>query len=182
MTIFLKTLLILGLTVVDCLSAFFNLTALMGYACKKSTFLLPNLFMQMFNLIIGLLVLSGLCVLSGFVHLLSCAVLSGLTLIIGGWMIYYWIVLFKAYQRVSKSLWGQSGRSLTSWKSFVMTLSRKSPILRDVLRTRPTRCSGLPPSWRVMSTSELSRTPRAQPSQSCISKNTHNSWLSSVRS
>ena len=62
--------------------------------------------MQMFNLIIGLLVLSGLCVLSGFVHLLSCAVLSGLTLIIGGWMIYYWIVLFKAYQRVSKSLFG----------------------------------------------------------------------------
>ena len=106
MTTFLKTLLILGLTVVDCLSAFFNLTALMGYACKKSTFLLPNLFMQMFNLIIGLLVLSGLCVLSGFVHLLSCAVLSGLTLIIGGWMIYYWIVLFKAYQRVSKSLFG----------------------------------------------------------------------------
>ena len=106
MTTFLKTLLILGLTVVDCLSAFFNLTALMGYACKKSTLLLPNLFMQMFNLIIGLLVLSGLCVLSGFVHLLSCAVLSGLTLIIGGWMIYYWIVLFKAYQRVSKSLFG----------------------------------------------------------------------------
>merc|ERR1712099_215265 len=33
-------------------------------------------------------------------------------------------------------------------KEFVMTLSRKSPTLGDVLRTRPTRCSGLPPSWR----------------------------------
>ena len=97
---------ILGLTVVHCLSALFNLTALLGYACKKTTLILPNLMMQMIGLIITLLVLSGVCVLLGFVHLLTCGVMSGLTLIIGGWLIYYWIVLFRAYQRISKSVFG----------------------------------------------------------------------------
>ena len=60
----------------------------------------------MIGLIITILVLSGVCVLLGLVHLLTCGVMSGLTLIIGGWLIYYWIVLFGAYQRISKSVFG----------------------------------------------------------------------------
>ena len=39
----------------------------------------------------------------GFVHPLGCGLMSGLTILVGALMTYFWVVLFRGYQQISKS-------------------------------------------------------------------------------
>ena len=59
--------------------------------------------MQLVNLVIFFIPLAGLCVVLGFVHPLGCGLMSGFTILVGALMTYFWVVLFRGYQQISKS-------------------------------------------------------------------------------
>ena len=50
----------------------------------------------------------------GYAHLLACGVLSGLSVVFIGLMIFFWIVVYRAYKYLGKYVFGEYQDSFSS--------------------------------------------------------------------
>ena len=105
----------IGLTITSNLHAFSCLFALCGSGCKQKLLLIPILITEMLNIILVTVCLISACVLMGFAHLLSCGILSGISIVLIGWMIYFWIVIYRAYKYLGNFVFGEYHDSYSSY-------------------------------------------------------------------